>query len=123
MQREIFTAKLHATFVPPETIDVLGLHGEVDSIAELDIHEHTGSGEIALPDLIGGLTPDQPITVFDLGRHVNLNAIVIGLGLETTEFEPQMFAGLAYAPESIEGAVVLFGDGNGFTPVKLLRNA
>lgn len=41
----------------------------------------------------------------------NLNAIVIGLGLENIEYEPEQFPGLIYRLEEPRVVVLLFGSG------------
>ncbi|MFB6091656.1 MAG: zinc-ribbon domain-containing protein [Haloquadratum sp.] len=51
----------------------------------------------------------------DLGSQLNLNAIAIGLGLETIEYEPERFPGVIYRPpEYDQTVVVLFGNGTLF---------
>ncbi|MWV65661.1 TATA-box-binding protein C [Halorubrum sp. JWXQ-INN 858] len=47
----------------------------------------------------------------DLGERVNLNALVIGLGLEKTEYEPEQFPGVVYRPPDIESVFLIFGSG------------
>ena len=47
----------------------------------------------------------------DLGRRLNLNAIAIGLGLETVEYEPEQFPGLVYRLDDPPVVVLLFGSG------------
>jgi TATA-box binding protein (TBP) (component of TFIID and TFIIIB) len=104
---------LHATFAPGATLDTLGLRGEVSSINAIDsLAEH--SGEVEMPDMVGDLSSDQALAVFDLGQNMNLNAIAIGLGLENISYEPEVFAGLCYDPNEADGVAVLFGSGEGF---------
>ena len=42
---------------------------------------------------------------------MNLNAIAIGLGLETVEYEPEQFPGLLYQMSEPDVAIILFGSG------------
>ncbi|AGB39802.1 TATA-box-binding protein [Natronococcus occultus] len=47
----------------------------------------------------------------DLGRSLNLNAIAIGLGLESIEYEPEQFPGLVYRLDEPDVVTLLFGSG------------
>jgi transcription initiation factor TFIID TATA-box-binding protein len=47
----------------------------------------------------------------DLDRALNLNAIAIGLGLETVEYEPEQFPGLVYRLDDPDVVALLFGSG------------
>lgn len=47
----------------------------------------------------------------ELSESLNLNALVIGLGLEKTEYEPEQFPGLIYRPSSADNVVLLFASG------------
>lgn len=71
-------------------------------------------------DLLRGLgvSLDEPyleiknvVCVGDLGREVNLNAVMIGLGLEQTEYEPEQFPGLVYRPKDSRCTLLIFGSG------------
>ena len=42
---------------------------------------------------------------------MNLNALAIGLGLESTEYEPEQFPGLIYRPSEADSVVLLFASG------------
>jgi transcription initiation factor TFIID TATA-box-binding protein len=42
---------------------------------------------------------------------LNLNALAIGLGLESTEYEPEQFPGLIYRPPGADSVVLLFASG------------
>jgi transcription initiation factor TFIID TATA-box-binding protein len=46
-----------------------------------------------------------------LGESLNLNALGIGLGLESTEYEPEQFPGLIYRPSGADSVVLLFASG------------
>jgi len=47
----------------------------------------------------------------ELGKSLNLNTLVIGLGLEKTEYEPEQFPGLIYRPSGADSVVLLFASG------------
>jgi transcription initiation factor TFIID TATA-box-binding protein len=47
----------------------------------------------------------------ELGESLNLSALVIGLGLESTEYEPEQFPGLIYRPSGADIVVLLFASG------------
>lgn len=47
----------------------------------------------------------------DLGSRLNLNAIAIGLGLESVEYEPEQFPGLVYRLDDPNVVMLLFGSG------------
>ena len=47
----------------------------------------------------------------ELGESLNLNAIAIGLGLESTEYEPEQFPGLIYRPSESDSVILLFASG------------
>jgi transcription initiation factor TFIID TATA-box-binding protein len=47
----------------------------------------------------------------ELGESLNLNALVIALGLEKTEYEPEQFPGLIYRPPGADSVVLLFASG------------
>jgi len=47
----------------------------------------------------------------DLGAHINLNAIVVSLGLDKVEYEPEQFPGLVYRLDVPKVVVLLFGSG------------
>jgi transcription initiation factor TFIID TATA-box-binding protein len=68
-------------------------------------------------DKIGVDAPEaefrQVTSVFmeDLGREVNLEALAIALGFERTEYEPEQFPGLIYAPAQYEVTLLIFASG------------
>jgi len=47
----------------------------------------------------------------ELEEPLNLNALAIGLGLESTEYEPEQFPGLIYRPTGADSVVLLFASG------------
>jgi transcription initiation factor TFIID TATA-box-binding protein len=47
----------------------------------------------------------------ELKKSLNLSALAIGLGLETTEYEPEQFPGLIYRPSDAGCVVLLFATG------------
>lgn len=67
---------------------------------------------------LGIPVPDTPdITIqnivsgADLGEALNLNALAIGLGLESVEYEPEQFPGLVYRLDEPSVVILLFGSG------------
>lgn len=51
------------------------------------------------------------VTTADLGQTLNLNALAIGLGLESVEYEPEQFPGLVYHLDDPDVVTLLFGSG------------
>ncbi|MDG5821226.1 TATA-box-binding protein [Natronococcus sp. A-GB7] len=47
----------------------------------------------------------------DLGRNLNLNAIVVGFGLKEIEYKPEQFPGLVYRLNEPDVAALLFSSG------------
>lgn len=52
---------------------------------------------------------ENVVSTGDIGHSVNLNAAVIALGLESTEYEPEQFPGAIF--RSGEGVVMIFSSG------------
>jgi len=46
-----------------------------------------------------------------LNEDINLNALSIGLGLESTEYEPEQFPGLIYRPTDVDAVLLVFANG------------
>jgi transcription initiation factor TFIID TATA-box-binding protein len=51
------------------------------------------------------------VVVGDLEREVNLEALMIGLGLEQAEYEPEQFPGLVYRPSDKSCVLLVFASG------------
>jgi len=51
------------------------------------------------------------VCVGDLEQSINLNSIIITLGLEHTEYEPEQFPGVVYRPLESPCVLLLFGSG------------
>lgn len=51
------------------------------------------------------------VFVGDIGEGVILENLVIQLGLEKTEFEPEQFPGLVYRPDDFDCVFLVFGTG------------
>lgn len=51
------------------------------------------------------------VFVGDLGHTVELETLVIRLGLENAEFEPEQFPGLVYRPDEFDCVLLVFGSG------------
>jgi transcription initiation factor TFIID TATA-box-binding protein len=81
------------------------------------VHEAIHATFDDLGDLGVQIPANPPITVqnivmsADLGQPLNLNAIAIGVGLETIEYEPEQFPGLVYRLDDPDVVVLLFGTG------------
>lgn len=58
-----------------------------------------------------GFTVQNVVCTANLGTEVALNALAIGLGLESTEYEPEQFPGLIYRPESVPAVMLVFANG------------
>ena len=82
-----------------------------------DVHESLDIVFDELRDLSIQVEESPEVTVqnivssADLGRTLNLNAIAIGLGLESIEYEPEQFPGLVYRLDEPEVVALLFGSG------------
>jgi transcription initiation factor TFIID TATA-box-binding protein len=71
-------------------------------------------------DVLGEIGMDVPdyqfehvTSVFmnDLERDVNLSALTVSLGLESTEYEPEQFPGVVYRPERFNCVLLVFSSG------------
>lgn len=65
-----------------------------------------------------GLELDNPsleiknvVAVGNLEREINLEALMIGLGLEKAEYEPEQFPGLVYRPTESRCVMLVFASG------------
>ena len=58
-----------------------------------------------------GFSIQNYVCTEDLDQTLNLNTLVIELGLEQTEYEPEQFPGLIYRPKGYNGVVLLFATG------------
>ncbi|ELY81859.1 TATA-box-binding protein [Natrinema pallidum] len=65
-----------------------------------------------------GISVDDPslevknvVSVGNLEREINLNALTIALGLEETEYEPEQFPGLVYRPADSQCVLLVFSSG------------
>jgi transcription initiation factor TFIID TATA-box-binding protein len=57
------------------------------------------------------ITVTNIVATADLGEELNLAGLAIGLGLETTEYEPEQFPGLIYRPDDSGVVILTFGTG------------
>lgn len=76
---------------------VNGVRDLLDALADLGIDREPPPVQI-----------ENIVATADLGRNVDLNAVAIGLGLEQTEYEPEIFPGLIYQNSN---TVLVFGSG------------
>lgn len=58
-----------------------------------------------------GFSVQNVVCTATLGEDVALNALSIGLGLESTEYEPEQFSGLIYRPSEIDAVLLVFANG------------
>lgn len=58
-----------------------------------------------------GFSIQNYVCTEDLDQTLNLNTLVIELGLDQTEYEPEQFPGLIYRPKGYNRVVLLFATG------------
>ncbi|WP_135666491.1 TATA-box-binding protein [Halorhabdus rudnickae] len=75
--------------------------GVQEFVSELD--------SLGLNDDYRDIRIENVVATGDVGQTVDLNAAVIALGLESTEYEPEQFPGATYRTE--EGVVLIFSSG------------
>ena len=83
---------------------------EAYAIRERFLKLLTENGMIATPD-DEWFRIQNLVCTAELGESLNLNALVIGLGLGRTEYEPEQFPGVIYRPSEAENVVLLFASG------------
>lgn len=74
----------------------------IEKLTELGILEESYDSSFEINNLV---------FVGDLGHTVGLEALVIRLGLENAEFEPEQFPGLVYRPDNFNCVLLVFGSG------------
>jgi transcription initiation factor TFIID TATA-box-binding protein len=74
----------------------------IETLTELGILEESYDPSFEVNNLV---------FVGDLGDTVGLEALVIQLGLENAEFEPEQFPGLVYRPDNFNCVLLVFGSG------------
>lgn len=99
----------------------------VDELQDTESEFLTAMEEIGLETCGGELSVDNIVMDADLDHPVNLNAAVIELGIEYTEYEPEQFPGMFYRPEEIDCVLTLFSTGKlvvtGITDEQVGRDA
>lgn len=63
-----------------------------------------------------GFSVTNIVTVGNLGKSLDLNALAIRLGLEVTEYEPEQFPGLVYRPINYDAVILCFTSGKVVIP-------
>lgn len=58
-----------------------------------------------------GFSVQNVVCTANLGEDVELNALTIALGLESTEYEPEQFPGLIYRPSELGAVLLVFANG------------
>jgi transcription initiation factor TFIID TATA-box-binding protein len=84
--------------------------GEAHTIRERFLDLLTENGMIPAPE-DEWFRIQNLVCTAELGESLNLNALAIGLGLESTEYEPEQFPGLIYRPPGADSVVLLFASG------------
>jgi len=59
-----------------------------------------------------GFTVQNVVCTGELHRSVNLNALSVGLGFESVEYEPEQFPGLIHRPPHFPAVLLVFANGN-----------
>ncbi len=67
--------------------------------------------DLSIPVEPDAVTIQNIVSLADLGHHLNLNAIAIGLGFENIEYEPEQFPGLVYRIDDPKATLLLFHSG------------
>jgi transcription initiation factor TFIID TATA-box-binding protein len=67
--------------------------------------------ELGIPVETARLEVKNVVAVGDLDQEVNLNALMIELGMENVEYEPEQFPGLVYRPDGTNCVLLVFGSG------------
>ncbi len=91
LQKE-FTSFMYHTLFMSKTVSADNL---LDNLASIDIE---------LPD------KNATIASADIEQQLNLNAMAIGLGLESVKYDPEEFPGLIYLPGDYDETVVVLFD-------------
>lgn len=65
--------------------------------------------ELGITSEFGDIRVENIVATGDLGKNVNLNSVVLHLGLECTEYEPEQFPGAVY--RTSHGVILLFSSG------------
>lgn len=74
----------------------------LQTLAYLDIIESSASVDFAVQNMV---------CTAELQDGVDLNALSIGLGLESVEYEPEQFPGLVYRPDEHPTVELVFANG------------
>lgn len=74
-----------------------------------------------------GFTIQNVVCMGELNQSVNLNALSVGLGFESVEYEPEQFPGLIYRPTDFSAVLLVFSSGKvvitGATDVEIAEEA
>ena len=54
-----------------------------------------------------GFSVVNVVLIAELGNDVNLNALLVALGLKNTEYEPEQFPGLVYRPQGVSAVTLV----------------
>lgn len=76
--------------------------GFLKSLADLKIVESSVDSAFSVQNVV---------CIGDLHQQVDLNTLVVTLGLEVTEYEPEQFPGLVYRTKEIPAVMLVFSSG------------
>lgn len=51
------------------------------------------------------------VATYELGSRLELNTLVVYLGMEQTEYEPEQFPGVVFRPKDLDIVFLLFSSG------------
>jgi transcription initiation factor TFIID TATA-box-binding protein len=74
----------------------------LDTVRQLKIIEKADTPPFRINNLV---------FIGDVGSTIALEGLVVRLGLENAEFEPEMFPGIVYRPEQFDCVLLVFGSG------------
>lgn len=85
---------------------------QIDADTDSDIRDHPEIwNHCELPDRLSQIELDTTIGLAYSSRSLNLNAVSKRLGLDTVEYDPEVYSGLVYHPETPDIPVVLYSPG------------
>jgi len=74
----------------------------INSLSDLDIIDRDLNPDLRVQNIVCTATLEQ---------EVQLDLLAISLGMETTEYEPEQFAGLIYRPNEHSAVLLVFANG------------
>ncbi|MFC6770301.1 hypothetical protein ACFQDD_01965 [Halorubrum pallidum] len=85
-------------------------YDSIDADRTDDIRDYPGVWEtdLELPHELRELSNDDHVLVREVDGPVNLNALALGIGLDTAQYRPERFSGLVY--RGSPATTVIYGD-------------